>query len=199
MQTLVLASTSPFRQQILKKFGLPFQTCKPHTDETPLANESAADLVARLSQLKAKAGALQFKQALVIGSDQVALCNGEILSKPHTVDNAIAQLTKLNGNKVAFLTGLSVVNSDTNEIKTSVETFYVHFKQSTQAEIKAYVMAEMPLNCAGSFKSEALGISLFKKLEGDDPNTLIGLPMIKLTEMLNEFGFNPLLELAKQK
>lgn len=197
MQTLVLASTSPFRKQILEKLGLPFETCKPKTDETRLENESAKDLVARLAKLKAQAGANQFTNALVIGSDQVAVVDDEILGKPHTIENAILQLKKLSGKKVTFLTGLSLVNTETQEDKTLVEAFIVHFKELTDAEIKAYVNAEMPLNCAGSFKSEALGICLFEKLEGNDPNTLIGLPMIQLNKLLNEFGFNPLLELAK--
>lgn len=196
MQTkrkIVLASTSPFRRQLLEKLQLEFITCKPETDETALKNETAEQLVARLSQLKAQAGAKLYPQQYIIGSDQVAVVDNLILGKPGTVEKAEQQLALLSGKAVTFYTGLSVI-SPTEQIKTVVEPFVVHFRTLSLAEIKAYIAKEQPLNCAGSFKSEALGICLFEKLEGRDPNSLIGLPLIALNKILSEFGINPLLE-----
>ncbi|WP_448564301.1 Maf family protein [Thalassotalea ganghwensis] len=192
MKTLVLGSTSPFRQALLKKFNLPFITAKPNVDESALANESPEQLVERLAISKAKAVAAQHPNSLIIGSDQVAVCNGEVLGKPHTVENAIKQLSSFNGQVVTFLTGLCVYDTDSQRYESVVEPFSVHFKRSSLSEIESYVNAEMPLNCAGSFKSEGLGICLFERLEGDDPNSLIGLPLIKLTELLARFDVNVL-------
>jgi len=190
--TIILGSTSPFRKQILEKLNLPFLTAKPNVDETALPNETAYQLVERLAVAKAQAVANNNDNALVIGSDQVALFNDTILGKPHTHENAIQQLSSFSGNKVTFLTGLAVINSDTGETHSLVEPFDVHFKQLTSTEIEAYLLAEKPYNCAGSFKSEALGICLFEKLVGDDPNTLVGLPLIKLVGLLNKFGYSVL-------
>ena len=191
-QRLVLGSTSPFRKEILNKLNIPFETDKPNVDETPLNNESARQLVERLAILKAKAVASNWENALIIGSDQVALFEGEILGKPHTHENAIKQLRSFSGNKVTFLTGLAVVNTNNLETLSLVEPFEVHFKKLTEADIEQYLLAEKPYNCAGSFKSEALGICLFEKLEGKDPNTLVGLPLIQLVSLLAKFGFNVL-------
>ncbi len=190
--TIVLGSTSPFRKSILDKLNIPFQTDKPEVDETPLDNESAIELVERLAVLKAQTVADRWEKALVIGSDQVALFENEILGKPHTHENAVKQLSRFSGNKVTFLTGLAVINTETNETLSLVEPFEVHFRQLTEQEIEAYLLAEKPYKCAGSFKSEALGICLFEKLVGEDPNTLIGLPLIKLVSMLKQFGFDVL-------
>ena len=190
--TIVLGSTSPFRKQILEKLNLPFLTAKPNVDETPLTNETAHQLVERLAVAKAQAVADMHDNALVIGSDQVALFNDTILGKPHTHENAITQLSSFSGNKVTFLTGLAVINSDTGETHSLVEPFEVHFKQLTGDDIEAYLLAEKPYKCAGSFKSEALGICLFEKLVGDDPNTLVGLPLIKLVGLLDNFGYSVL-------
>lgn len=192
MKTLVLGSTSPFRQELLKKLNLPFITAKPNIDETALINETPTALVERLAIEKAQAVAFAHPNALIIGSDQVAVCNGEILGKPHTVDNAIAQLTKFSNKCITFYTGLCVYDSKTQVAKSLVEPFHVHFKTLSEQAIINYVHAEMPLNCAGSFKSEGLGICLFKRLEGDDPNSLIGLPLIRLTELLAEFNVDVL-------
>ena len=192
MRKLVLGSTSPFRKEILQKLNLPFDCAKPNIDETPQENESPIELVERLAIEKAKAVATEFPNALIIGSDQVALHNDLILGKPHTHENAIAQLSSFSGNKVAFYTGLCVYDSANNKSISIVEPFYVHFKKLTPDAINNYLLAEKPYKCAGSFKSEGLGICLFEKLEGDDPNTLIGLPLIKLTAMLNELGLNVL-------
>ncbi len=189
---LILASSSPFRQSLLQKFNLPFASFSPDVDETPLANESPTELVMRLSALKARAAQGKYTEGLVIGSDQVAVFNGQILGKPHNKENAIKQLSLFSANTVTFLTGLSVYDIKTDSIKTIVEPFEVTFKTLTTAKINAYCDAEQPYNCAGSFKSEGLGICLFEKLSGDDPNSLIGLPLIKLSQLLTEFGLDVL-------
>jgi MAF protein len=191
-KTLVLGSTSPFRKAILEKLNISFSTDKPEVDETPLENESAIELVERLAILKANAVAKRWKNSIVIGSDQVALFDGKILGKPHTHENAVKQLSSFSGNKVTFLTGLAVIDTETNKTLSLVEPFEVHFKNLTAQDIESYLISEKPYNCAGSFKSEALGICLFEKLAGDDPNTLIGLPLIKLVGMLKELNFNVL-------
>jgi MAF protein len=194
MKTLVLGSTSVFRQTILEKLNLPFQTAKPNIDETALINETPQALVERLAIEKAKAVAHKFPNALIIGSDQVAVCEGEILGKPHNFENGVVQLTKFSNKAVTFYTGLCVLDSASNTVKSLVEPFVVHFNELSPLEIESYLKAEQPYNCAGSFKSEALGICLFRKLEGDDPNTLIGLPLIKLVSLLKQHGLDVLAE-----
>ncbi len=194
MKTLVLGSTSVFRQNILEKLNLPFQCANPNIDETALINETPQALVERLAIEKAKAVAHQFPDALIIGSDQVAVCNGEILGKPHNFDNGVKQLTRFSNKRVIFYTGLCVFDSKNNTVKALVEPFIVHFNKLSLIEIENYLKAEQPYNCAGSFKSEALGICLFKKLEGDDPNTLIGLPLIKLVGLLKQHNLDVLAE-----
>ncbi|GAA4879708.1 nucleoside triphosphate pyrophosphatase [Ferrimonas pelagia] len=191
---LVLSSTSPFRREILTKLGLPFDCDKPEVDETPLADEKAPQLVERLAEAKARAVAQRHTDALIIGSDQVAVIDGQILGKPGDHDNAVKQLQAASGKKVTFYTGLSLVNSASGAAQTRVEPFHVHFKQLTDAQIHGYLRAETPYNCAGSFKSEGLGIMLFERLEGRDPNTLVGLPLIALGEMLANEGLNVLLQ-----
>lgn len=190
---LILASTSPFRKQLLDKLLIDFSTAKPQVDETSLNDETAEQLVSRLAFAKANAIASQNPSSIVIGSDQVAVVDGDILGKPHTHDKAIEQLRRLSGKTVTFLTGLSVQYLAEDKTETLVEPFEVSFRELTDQEIEAYLIAEEPYNCAGSFKSEALGICLFEKLSGKDPNTLIGLPLIELTRILTCFGFNPLL------
>lgn len=194
MQTLVLGSTSPFRKILLEKLNLPFDCAKPNIDETALPNETPQALVERLAIEKAQAVAAQFPNALIIGSDQVALCDDDILGKPHNFDNGVKQLTKFSNKAVTFYTGLAVYNSATKQSYSLVEPFTVHFNPLSQNEIENYLNAEQPYNCAGSFKSEGLGICLFKKLEGDDPNTLIGLPLIKLVSLLKKHGVDVLTE-----
>ncbi|AZZ97784.1 nucleoside triphosphate pyrophosphatase [Pseudoalteromonas sp. R3] len=189
---LILASSSPFRQQILAKLCLPFESFSPDIDESSLPAEAPAELVARLSDSKARVAHQHYSSGLVIGSDQVALFDGKILGKPHTEENAHAQLKQFSGQVVTFLTGLCVYELETQRSVTKVVPFKVHFRQLTDAQIAHYVAKEQPLNCAGSFKSEGLGICLFDKLEGDDPNTLIGLPLIELTKSLAEFGVDVL-------
>jgi len=190
---LYLASTSVYRQQLLAKLTTNFQTAKPDVDETPLAGESAEQLVKRLSLAKAQAVASGLTQGLIIGSDQVAVFNGDIIGKPHSRDNAFVQLTRFSGHNVTFLTGLALINVATGNFQIIVEPFDVCFRDLSAAEINAYIEKEQPLDCAGSFKSEGLGISLFNQLRGDDPNSLIGLPLIRLNQLLINEGVNLLL------
>ena len=194
MKTLVLGSTSPFRKSILEKLNLPFECAKPNIDESALTNESPQALVERLAIEKAQAVADKFQNALIIGSDQVAVCEGEILGKPHNFDNGVKQLTTFSGKAVTFYTGLCVYDSAIDKAISLVEPFIVHFNALSPTEIENYLRAEQPYNCAGSFKSEGLGICLFEKLEGDDPNTLIGLPLIKLVLLLKQHGLDVLAE-----
>jgi septum formation protein len=183
-QKLILASTSRYRQALLAKLGLPFDCQAPEVDETPLPGESARQLVLRLAIAKARAVANQHDQGLIIGSDQVCVCQNEILGKPGTIERAVAQLLAAQGQSVTFYTGLAVVDAATGQCHSLVEPFTVHFRSLDEAAIRRYVEAEQPLDCAGSFKCEGLGIVLFKALEGRDPNSLIGLPLIGLVEML---------------
>jgi MAF protein len=192
MQTLILGSSSPFRAALLEKLGLSFNTFSPDIDEQRLADETAEQLVYRLSQQKAKAIAKQVDSGLIIGSDQVAVLNGEILGKPGNHANAVEQLKSASGNKVRFLTGLTLLNAATGNLQTCVEPFDVHFKTLTESQIDHYLTQEQPYQCAGSFKSEGFGISLFSKLDGDDPNSLIGLPLIRLIDMLLVEGIDVL-------
>ncbi|MBO9490768.1 septum formation inhibitor Maf [Endozoicomonas sp. G2_1] len=201
MQKLILASTSVYRKQLLEKLNISFDCAKPDVDETPLPDETPLALVERLAIAKAKAIAVKddskASNALVIGSDQIAVHQDDILGKPHTEENAIKQLTRFSGNKVTFYTSLCLYDSQEDNYQVTIEPFEVHFRHLTNAEICAYVKAEQPLNCAGSFKSEGLGISLFEKLVGDDPNSLIGLPLIQLLKMFNNKGINVLTDANK--
>ncbi len=185
---IVLASTSPFRKAILEKLGLPFDTRSPQTDEIQFEDESPQQLVERLAGAKAKAVAGTCGNALIIGSDQVAVIDGEILGKPGTHKKAVKQLQQASGQTVRFFTGLCLLNAATGNYQLDVVPFDVVFRKLTDAQIENYLQKEKPYNCAGSFKSEALGICLFEKLQGDDPNTLMGLPLIRLVRMLEQEG-----------
>ncbi len=185
---LILASTSPFRKSVLEKLGLSFDCHAPEVDETPQAGETPAQLVERLSIAKAQAVAAHYQQGLIIGSDQVAVIDNEILGKPGNHENAVTQLERASGKTVTFLTGLALVNAKSGSIQAEVVPFKVVFRQLTPSQIVNYLHAEQPYHCAGSFKSEGLGIALFERLEGDDPNTLIGLPLIRLIRMLEKEG-----------
>ena len=189
---LILASTSIYRKSLLEKLSLPFTFKAPDIDETPFKNESPDELVKRLSKQKALEIAKTNPEAIIIGSDQVCTIDGQITGKPLTEDNAIQQLVKASGKKITFYTGLCVYSGKTQQISCDVELFNVYFKTLSLAEIEFYVKKEQPLYCAGSFKSEGLGIALFEKLEGRDPNSLIGLPLILLIEMLKTHGINVL-------
>ncbi|WP_312756589.1 nucleoside triphosphate pyrophosphatase [Pantoea brenneri] len=190
--SILLASTSPFRQALLQKLGLPFTTAAPEVDETPLPGETATALVTRLAIAKAQALAQAFPDRWIIGSDQVCVLDGMITGKPHSVENARAQLRAASGNRITFYTGLALYHPASQQLMQCCEPFVVHFREITDAEIAAYIEKEQPLHCAGSFKSEGLGICLFERLEGRDPNTLVGLPLIALNDMLRQAGINPL-------
>lgn len=185
---LVLASTSVYRKQLLQKLGLTFETAAPNVDESAREDENPQQLVMRLAEAKAKAVAANFPDALVIGSDQVAVLDDQILGKPGDFFNAVAQLTAASGKKVEFKTGLCLYNSSTQHGQSTCETYSVVFRPLSEERIKSYVRKEEPYDCAGSFKSEGLGITLFEKLMGDDPNTLVGLPLIALVRMLEKEG-----------
>lgn len=184
---LILASTSPFRRAILDNLQLRFTTASPDIDETPLPGEAPQALVERLAIAKARAVPAP-DDAFVIGSDQVAELDGQILGKPHTYERAFAQLSACAGREVIFHTGLCLRRG--NAYQSTVEPFRVHFREISAAEIHHYLQREQPLQSAGSFKSEGLGILLFRALDGRDPNALIGLPVIALCELFAEFGLN---------
>lgn len=186
--TLVLASTSPYRRSILEKLAIPFLTTVPDCDETPFENEAPEQLVRRLAESKARSCQVKLP-SLVIGSDQVCIINNQIIGKPHNRENAIKQLEAQSGKVITFVTGLSVYNTETDQANSIIDTFRVYFRPLTRTQIETYVDKEQPFNCAGSFKSEGLGIALFERLEGDDPNTLIGLPLIKLIDLLEKENF----------
>lgn len=185
-KTLVLGSTSPYRKELLQRYKLPFITDSPNIDESRFENESPEDYVIRLSLEKAKAVANNHKNALVIGSDQCSLLNGHIRGKPGNHENAIKQLTESSGQRVSFLTGLCIYDTAEDNWLIDLVPFHVNFRPLTTKEIENYLLADKPYHCAGSFKSEGLGMSLFNSMEGEDPTALIGLPMIKLSEMLRK-------------
>ena len=185
-KTLVLGSTSPFRKELLERFRLDFIVDSPEIDETPLENETPEDYVLRLSLEKAKAVAKRQPDSLIIASDQCSILNGVIRGKPGNHENAIKQLTESSGQCVSFLTGLCLYDSSNNSYQLDLVPYYVDFRDLNEAEIESYLYAEEPYFCAGSFKSEGLGVTLFKSMRGDDPTALIGLPLIRLSEMLRE-------------
>ena len=185
---LLLASGSPYRQSLLERLHLNFSQISPDIDETPLTNETAKELALRLSRAKAEALADNHPDTLVIASDQAANLNGLILGKPLTEDNAIQQLSLCSGQKVIFHTGLCLLNTRTHDYQLNCIDFSVWFRPLTSAQITTYIKKEQPLDCAGSFKCEGLGVALFEKMAGDDPNSLIGLPLIELNRMLLNEG-----------
>jgi len=184
---LVLASTSPFRKELLARLGIDFQTAAPDIDETALAGESPRALVRRLAEAKARAVGIS-RRGLIIGSDQVATTGNDILGKPGDHARASAQLAHLSGRCVCFHTGLCVLDSVSGELQVDEAPYRVHFRRLDAEQIERYLRAEQPYNCAGSFRSEGLGITLFERMEGDDPTALIGLPLIRLTAMLARAG-----------
>lgn len=186
-QALVLASTSPFRRELLTRLGLGFATAAPEVDETPRRDETPDALVRRLSEAKARAVG-ETCRGLIIGSDQVATTGSDILGKPGTHERAVAQLQHLSGKTVTFHTGLCLLNSENGELQLDVVPFRVVFRQLDDERIERYLQHDRPYNCAGSFKSEGLGITLFERMQGDDPTALIGLPLIRLTTMLARAG-----------
>lgn len=185
---LILASTSPFRKELLSRLQIGFNTASPDIEECRNEGETPEQLVTRLAQQKAQAVANNHPDTLIIGSDQVAAIEGHVLGKPGDRERAIRQLLLASGQRVTFYTGLCLLNSATGHIQCCCEPFHVHFRQLTQEQIERYLDIEQPYNCAGSFKSEGLGIALFSRLEGDDPNALVGLPLIRLVAMLEKEG-----------
>lgn len=194
---LVLASTSPYRRQLLERLGIPFETCAPQVDETPLPNESPAQLVLRLSEMKARAGAATLgeitEKTLVIGSDQVADFSGTPIGKPGSFEKARAQLKKLSGKTVVFRTGVALFNPAAQRCNSARIDVTTTYRQLSDEEIDAYLETAQPFNCAGAVRSEDLGIALFESIENDDPTALIGLPLIALSRLLRAEGVNPLL------
>jgi MAF protein len=189
---LILASTSPYRKALLDRLHVAYDCDSPNIDEFPLEDESVENMVARLAILKAKAVAARHNDALIIGSDQSAELDAKPLSKPGNFDNAVRQLQNASGRRIVFQTGLCLLNTHSGNVQTAVVPYTVVFRQLTSEMIENYLKKEQPYNCAGSFKSEGLGIALFEKFEGEDPNALIGLPLIKLTEFLENEGFSVL-------
>ena len=183
---IVLGSTSPFRKELLNRFRLDFIVDSPDIDETPLDNETPEDYVLRLSLEKAKAVAKRQPNSLIIASDQCSILNGIIRGKPGNHENAIKQLTESSGQCVSFLTGLCLYDSSDDSYQLDLVPYYVDFRELNKIEIESYLRAEEPYFCAGSFKSEGLGVTLFKSMRGDDPTSLIGLPLIRLSEMLRK-------------
>ncbi len=197
MVTLLLASTSPYRRDLLTRFGLPFQTFSPEVDETPLPNETPAQLVLRLSEMKARAGEAAFahmpENTLIIGADQIADFEGVVFGKPGSLANAQKQLSALSGKTVVFRTGLALFNPQARRCRTVRIDVVTEYRDLTDAEINHYLHAAEPFNCAGSARSEDLGITLFERIDNNDPTALIGLPLIALARLLRAENVNPLL------
>lgn len=192
MQPLILASTSPYRRELLSRLGLAFEVANPKTDESPQPGELPEALSLRLAEAKAKAVAGQFPDALIIGSDQVATVDGRIYGKPGNHERAVAQLQELSGKTVNFYTGLCLFNAKTGKADVRGIPTLVTFRQLSLEEIEHYLRREPAYNCAGSAKSEGLGIALLESIHGDDPNALIGLPLIALCTMLKRQGIKVL-------
>lgn len=185
---LVLASTSRYRQMLLERLSLDFEVAAPHADETPRAGETPAATAFRLAAAKAQSVAATYSDALIIGSDQVADCQGRPVGKPGTHENAVAQLHALSGQTVVFHTGLALLDAASGACQTALVDVRSTFRHLTSEEIDAYLRRERPYDCAGSVRSESLGIALFERIESDDPTALIGLPLIQLARMLQTAG-----------
>lgn len=187
---IVLASTSAYRRELLQRFGLPFETARPDIDESPLPGESPAATAERLAEQKARAVAAAHPDALIIGSDQVAHMGETRFGKPGTVERAVTQLQTMSGRTVIFHTALALLNTRSGRIQVEAVPTEVRFRSLSDEEIVRYVNKERPLDCAGSAKSEGLGITLLDALSGDDPNALVGLPLIALARMLRNEGIS---------
>jgi len=189
---LILASTSRYRRELLSRLHIPFEVVSPDVDETPLANETPSATALRLSVLKAQAAAGQFPDALIIGSDQVLMLDSEQLGKPGNFENAFKQLKKMQGKAMVFHTALTLRNSKTGHTQTRDVPTVVHIRKLSDAQIEAYLKKEQPYDCAGSARSESLGIALMERMDSPDPTALIGLPLMALTEMLMNEGVDVL-------
>ena len=190
MQTLILASSSPYRRELLEKLRIPFSCVKPEVDETPLPNEAPEATALRLAQDKARKVAQAHPDALIIGCDQVATCNGMQIGKPGNHENAVKQLQMMRGKTVIFHSAMCLFNATTGEMQAENVPYAVTFRMLTDAQIERYLNLEQPYDCAGSAKSEGLGIAVIEKMTGDDPNALVGLPLIKLISMLQRAGMH---------
>jgi septum formation protein len=186
---LVLASTSPYRRQLLERLGVRFTVAAPDVDETPLPGETPIDLANRLARAKAEVIARRHPSSVVIGSDQVALFGRDVIGKPGNPEKCIEQLKLLSGQRLAFQTAVNVIHSDTGSNESHLDITTVQFRKLTADEIERYVARERPVNCAGGFKAEALGITLFERIDSQDPTALIGLPLIWLSGALRRVGF----------
>jgi septum formation protein len=195
MVQLVLASTSPYRRQLMSRLGLPFEQAKPMVDETPLPGEAPLALSLRLAKAKAMALAQQFPQAWLIGSDQVAVCKGRLMGKPGTPQAALAQLQWQRGSTTSFHTAVCLYRPESGESQVQIVSTDVHWLDETElsdAQLQRYIELESPLDCAGAAKSEGLGTVLIARMDTPDPTALIGLPMVALTKMLRAWGLDPL-------
>jgi len=188
MKKLILASSSPYRRALLDKLGLPYECISPDINESARDGESPETLARRLALEKAQAIAQHHGDALIIGSDQVAVLDGALIGKPLNHDRARDQLLRASGRCVRFVTGLCLLDSDSQQSQVEAIDFRVHFRRLSADQVERYLKREQPYQCAGSFKAEGLGIALFERLEGDDPNSLIGLPLIRLIRMLENAG-----------
>ncbi len=190
MNALILASSSIYRKDLLKRLMLPFSVVSPHVDETPRKDELPQETALRLAQAKAKKVAQMYPKSLIIGCDQVATLDNEQLGKPLTHDNAVKQLSKMRGREVIFHSALCLYNAVTDNMQAENVIYTVKFRDLTDIQIENYLQKEQPYNCAGSAKSEGLGIAIIESMIGEDPNALVGLPLIKLVTMLNNEGYN---------
>ncbi|HIJ83817.1 MAG: maf protein [Magnetococcales bacterium] len=184
---IILASTSVYRRMLLTRLGLTFDCVRPDCAEDPLPDENPHNLVARLSEAKARSVAVHHPGAIVIGSDQVAVLDHQVMGKPLTIENAVAQLRQASGRQVVFYTGVCCLGG-LDDCQVDVVLTWVHFRTLNVDTIDRYVARDLPLDCAGSFKSEGLGITLFEKMGGDDPTALMGLPLMRLCRMLEQAG-----------
>jgi len=189
---LILASTSRYRRELLARLRLDFETQSPGVDESPLAGESPRATAWRLAQAKADAVASRHPDAIVLGSDQVAELDGRAIGKPHTHERAVQQLREMSGRRVTFHTAVAVTRKDRGFAKTLLAPVLVRFRALTDTEIEHYLLTEQPYDCAGSAKSESLGIALLEAIESDDPTALVGLPLIRTCALLREAGLDPL-------
>lgn len=188
LRQVVLASTSIYRRALLERLGFPFECADPKTDEAPLSGEAPGQTALRLAKAKARTAALSFPDALIIGSDQVASCDGARLEKPGTRDNAMRQLTALSGKVASFDTAVVVLDAKAGKLGAKLVGCRVTFRSLSREAIEGYLRREQPYDCAGSAKAEGLGIALIARIETDDPTSLIGLPLIALSELLAEAG-----------
>lgn len=197
MPPLVLASSSPYRRQLLDRLQLPYTATSPHIDETAQPGELPAELAQRLATAKARVLASRYPRSLIIGSDQVASRDGQMIGKPGDFQRARQQLLDASGQTLVFYTGLSLINTATGKVHEHLEIFEVDFRPLSVEQIESYLHMEKPYNCAGSFKCEGLGIALFKQMRGADSSSLVGLPLLALCELLRREGIDPLIPESK--